>query len=57
MALPDLKEKPMGEGKAKGFLLRAPLVHLFGQVRILVRKTKLSKCERTEINCLIQCRV
>lgn len=57
MPLPDLKEKPTGEGKAKGFLLRAPFKHFIRQVRILIRKTKLSRCERTEMNWLIQCPV
>lgn len=57
MPFPDLKEKPMGEGKAKGFLGRSPLVHLIGQVRIVIRKTMLSRCEGTERNCLILCRV
>lgn len=55
--LPDFREKHMGEGKVKGFLLRGPLAHFIEQIRSLIRKSKLPKCKRTEVNCLIQCRI
>lgn len=52
--MPDLREKPVGEGKVKSFLLRTPLVHFIEQVRILMRKAKLSRCEdRNELSDLV----